>query len=172
MAESVLTIVPASEKDARLIRLLALQIWPKTYAEILSPDQIDYMMNMMYTEDAIRTQMQKDHRFIIVYDADMPVGFAAYGAIEPSIYKLFKIYLMQSEQGKGKGKFIIQQIINDIATRGAVALQLNVNRYNKAKLFYEKLGFNVVRTEDIDIGNGYFMNDYIMEKAVVAPKAH
>ena len=172
MAESLVTIVPASEKDVHLIRCLALEIWPKTYAEILPRDQIDYMMNMMYTEEAIRTQMQKDHQFIIVYNEGLPVGFAAYGEIAPSIYKLFKIYVLRSEQGKGKGKFIIQQIISDIESQGAMTLQLNVNRYNKAKLFYEKLGFNVVRTEDINIGNGYLMNDYIMEKRLTGSKVH
>ncbi len=49
---------------------------------------------------------------------------------------------------------------------GGTALQLNVNRSNKARFFYEKLGFNVVREEDIDIGNNYFMNDFVMEKKV------
>ena len=63
-----------------------------------------------------------------------------------------------------KGKFVLNHIQNDILTKGAKTLQLNVNRNNIAKTFYEKLGFKVIRTEDIDIGNGYFMNDYIMEK--------
>jgi GNAT superfamily N-acetyltransferase len=110
--------------------------------------------------------MRKDHQFIIVYNASIPVGFAAYGEIEPSVYKLFKIYVLHSQQGKGTGKFIIGQIINDIKPKGAASLQLNVNRYNKAKLFYENLGFTIVRTEDIDIGSGYFMNDYVMEKTL------
>jgi RsiW-degrading membrane proteinase PrsW (M82 family)/ribosomal protein S18 acetylase RimI-like enzyme len=160
----VLTIAHASEKDIPLIRSLALQIWPKTYATILSQKQIDYMMKMMYSEQAIKQQMRKDHQFIIVYNTGIPVGFAAYGEIEPSVYKLFKIYVLHSQQGKGTGKFIIEQVINEIKTKGATTLQLNVNRYNQAKLFYEKLGFTVIKTEDIDIGSGYLMNDYVMEK--------
>ncbi|HWI94137.1 MAG TPA: GNAT family N-acetyltransferase [Flavisolibacter sp.] len=163
-SKPILTIVRASEKDIPLIRSLAQQIWPKTYAAILSQKQIGYMMKMMYNEQAIKEQMRKDHQFIIVYNTGIPVGFAAYGEIEPSVYKLFKVYLLPSQQGKGTGKFIIEQIINDIKPKTATSLQLNVNRYNKAKLFYEKLGFTVVRTEDIDIGSGYFMNDYVMEK--------
>jgi ribosomal protein S18 acetylase RimI-like enzyme len=163
-SKPILTIVRASEKDIPLIRSLAQQIWPKTYAAILSQKQIGYMMKMMYNEQAIKEQMRKDHQFIIVYNTGIPVGFAAYGEIEPSVYKLFKVYLLPSQQGKGTGKFIIEQIINDIKPKAATSLQLNVNRYNKAKLFYEKLGFTVVRTEDIDIGSGYFMNDYVMEK--------
>jgi RsiW-degrading membrane proteinase PrsW (M82 family)/GNAT superfamily N-acetyltransferase len=160
----VLTTRHASENDIPLIRSLAQQIWPKTYATILPQKQIDYMMKMMYREQAIKEQMQKDHQFIIVYNTGIPIGFAAYGEIEPSVYKLFKIYVLHSQQGKGTGRFIIEQIIDEIKPKGAFALQLNVNRYNKAKLFYEKLGFEVVRTEDIAIGSGYFMNDYVMEK--------
>jgi RsiW-degrading membrane proteinase PrsW (M82 family)/GNAT superfamily N-acetyltransferase len=163
-ATPVLTIKYASETDVPLIRSLAQQIWPKTYATILSQEQIDYMMKMMYSEHAIKEQMQKDYQFIIVYNSGIHVGFAAYGEIEPSVFKLFKIYVLSSQQGKGTGKFIIEQIINEVKSKGATTLQLNVNRYNKARLFYEKLGFEVVRAEDIDIGSGYFMNDYLMEK--------
>lgn len=159
-----LTIIPAFEKDISLIRSLAQQIWPQTYSSILSQAQISYMMDMMYSEQAIRKQMQTDHRFIIAYRNNAAVGFAAYGEIEPAIYKLFKIYVLWSEQRKGTGKFIIEHVINNIKLKGATALQLNVNRYNKAKSFYDKLGFAVIKTEDIDIGGGFFMNDYIMER--------
>lgn len=163
----VLMIKQASEKDISLIRSLALQIWPRTYVSILSQKQIDYMMKMMYSEFAIREQMRKDHQFMIVYNEGLPVGFAAIGEVEPSIYKLFKIYVLHSQQGKGVGKFIIEHVINIVKSKDAAVLRLNVNRHNKAKLFYEKLGFVVVKTEDIDIGNGYFMNDYVMEKKLV-----
>jgi RsiW-degrading membrane proteinase PrsW (M82 family)/ribosomal protein S18 acetylase RimI-like enzyme len=163
-ATPVLTIRHCSEKDIPLIRSLAQQIWPETYAAILSRKQVDYMMEMMYSANAIREQMQKNHQFVIVYNTGIPVGFAAYGEAEPNAYKLHKIYVLPSQQGKGTGKFVIEQIINDIKPKGATILRLNVNRYNKAKSFYEKLGFVVERTEDIDIGGGYFMNDYVMEK--------
>lgn len=59
---------------------------------------------------------------------------------------------------------IIDHVINDISSKDAASLGLNVNRYNKAKGFYERLGFNVIGEENIPIGNGYFMNDYVMEK--------
>jgi ribosomal protein S18 acetylase RimI-like enzyme len=98
----------------------------------------------------------------------LPVGFASYSEVNPSIYKLHKIYILPNQQGFGIGKQVIDYIIDDIQQRGATALQLNVNRNNPAKNFYEKIGFEVVRSEDGDIGNGYFMNDYIMEKKLQA----
>jgi RsiW-degrading membrane proteinase PrsW (M82 family)/ribosomal protein S18 acetylase RimI-like enzyme len=160
----VLTIRHASKSDVELIRTLSLQIWPKTYGQILSQHQIKYMMQKMYSEHALKQQMEEGHQFIIVYNLGVPIGFASYGEIEPSIYKLHKLYLLPRQQGRGSGKFVIEQVIIDIKPKGAVALRLNVNRDNQAKGFYEKLGFHVIRTEDIDIGNGYFMNDFVMER--------
>jgi ribosomal protein S18 acetylase RimI-like enzyme len=59
---------------------------------------------------------------------------------------------------------MIDYIIKQVKEKGATTLQLQVNRYNKAKDFYNKLGFTVIEETDFDIGNGYFMNDYVMEK--------
>lgn len=126
------------------------------------------MMEMMYSEGALRKLLQNNNQFIIAYNSGIPVGFACFSEIEPAVYKLHKIYVLFSQQGKGTGKFMIEQVINDIKPKGAVALRLNVNRDNPAKQFYEKMGFTVIASEDIDIGNGFFMNDYVMEKRLNA----
>ena len=122
------------------------------------------MLDMMYGESSLKQQMHKGSQFIFVYDNEEPVGFAAYFQKESSIFKLDKIYVLPSQQGKGTGRFVIDYIINDIKQKGGTALQLQVNRYNNAKTFYEKLGFVVIEETDFQIGNGYFMNDYVMEK--------
>ena len=160
------SILIASPEDIPLIRELTLKVWPQTYAAIISPQQIDYMLDMMYSEVSLQKQMEEGIKFILVYDETAPVGFAAYQEIQPAIYKLHKIYILTSQQGKGTGKFVIEHIIHDIKQKGADALQLQVNRHNKARSFYEKLGFAVIEEADFDIGNGYFMNDYIMEKKI------
>lgn len=59
---------------------------------------------------------------------------------------------------------MIDHVIETIKSRGATSLQLNVNRQNPAQHFYKKLGFLVIKEEDIDIGSGFFMNDFVMEK--------
>ena len=166
IAEPVLTIRHASIQDAGLIRTLALRIWPATYQEILSPAQIRYMLGEMYSTDALVKQICSGHHFIIVYNNAIPIGFASYSETNPSVYKLHKIYLLPRQQGRGSGRFVINQVINDIIPKGALLLQLNVNRNNSAKSFYEKLGFEVTGEEDIDIGRGYFMNDFVMEKKI------
>lgn len=163
MTSHQLEIVKATEKDIPLIRELTYKVWPQTYKEILSQEQIDYMLNMMYSEESLRKQFQNGHTFILVKEVNEFLAFASYQLIEPNIYKLHKIYTLPNQQGKGIGKFIINHIANDIKKLGATALRLDVNKHNKAKGFYEKLGFTVIGEKDTDIGNGYFMNDYNME---------
>jgi ribosomal protein S18 acetylase RimI-like enzyme len=160
----MLSIRTASVKDIPLIKELTFAIWPQTYRSIISQQQIDYMLDMMYSTASLQKQMEEDGcTFIIVYDEKEPVGFASYVESDPAIWKLNKIYVLPSQQGKGTGKFIINYIISQIKKENAKALQLQVNRDNKAKHFYEKLGFKVIQTANFDIGNGYFMNDYVME---------
>jgi len=108
--------------------------------------------------------MDNGSHFIVVYEDDEPVGFAAYFHKGENIYKLDKIYVLPSQQGKGTGRFMVDHIIGEVKRDGGSALQLQVNRHNKAKNFYEKLGFAVIQEKDFDIGNGFFMNDYVMER--------
>ncbi len=160
------SIRKASIDDIPLIRELTFRVWPQTYASIISEEQIDYMLEMTYSESSLQIQMEEGSKFIIASDDHEPVGFAAYGEIKPGLWKLHKIYILSSQQGKGTGRFVVDHIIREINGLGATALQLQVNRYNKARNFYEKIGFTVIEEADFDIGNGYFMNDYVMEKKI------
>ncbi len=158
----------ANESDISLIRGLSQKIWPETYATILSTEQIDHMMKMMYSEIALKEQLRQNNEFVIVNDGRDPIGFASFGLESPGVYKLHKIYLLPNMQRKGVGKFVINQILGAMARKGATALRLNVNRNNEAVHFYQKLGFEIISEADIDTGSGFFMNDYIMEKKIGA----
>jgi diamine N-acetyltransferase len=160
----MLTVTKATTADIPLVRQLTFAIWPQTYSHMISQQQIDYMLEQMYNPTTLQKQMEEDEcKFIIVYDDAEPVAFASYNETEPQLWKLNKIYILPSQQGKGTGKFIIHYIVDEIKQKAAKALQLQVNRENKAKDFYENLGFEIIKTADFDIGNGYFMNDYVME---------
>lgn len=165
----MIQIQKVGEESIPLIRELTYQVWPQTYAPILSASQIEYMLNLTYSEQALRAQIQQlGHQFIIAFENGVPMAFASYSQKEneAGVYRLHKIYLLPYSQGKGIGKKLIQYIQNDIKPGGAEILELNVNRFNPAKSFYEKLGFWVHCEEDIDIGAGYFMNDYVMRMKV------
>jgi ribosomal protein S18 acetylase RimI-like enzyme len=160
-----LVIRDADLEDIPTIGYLAQQIWPGTYQEILGIAQLQYMMDLIYSPNSLQQQMVKQkHHFLVVELDEEPVGFASYSPLkEEGIYKLHKLYVHPKTQGKGIGKTLVDYIVDQLP-RKARALRLNVNRHNKAKNFYEKIGFSIVKEEDIDIGNQYFMNDYVMEK--------
>ncbi|HEY4209651.1 MAG TPA: GNAT family N-acetyltransferase [Puia sp.] len=151
--------------DINTIGFLAQQIWPVTYGEILPSAQLDYMLKLFYSPASLRKQMTEDrHRFVMVEDNDEAIGFASWSPAEkPGTFKLHKLYVLTGRQGKGMGKAILHFVFDEVRARGGRALRLNVNRYNKARQFYEKMGFAVVGEEDVPIGNNYFMNDYVME---------
>ena len=156
----------ATIDDIPLIRELCYKVWPQTFASILSQDKIDYMLEYMYSAASLKKQMETGSQFILVYEDNEPVGYAAYFHKGEDIYKLDKIYVLLSQQGKGTGKFVVDHIVNEIKKKGATALQLQVHRQNKARNFYEKLGFVIIEEKDFDIGQGFFMNDYVMEKKI------
>lgn len=168
MENDSLYIKTASLDDIPAIRELNAQIWPQTYVPIIGQQQVDYMLDLFYTPDALKKQMQEyKHKFILCYSGEQPVAFASYSEIEPSIYKLHKIYILPSMQGRGVGRFMLNYITADIKAHGATALRLNVNIHNHpAKAFYNKVGFTHFKDEDIDIGAGFFMNDHVLSLPV------
>jgi GNAT superfamily N-acetyltransferase len=166
--DETLSIRPADLDDINTIGFLAQQIWPDAYREILSSEQVKYMLKLFYSPKSLRKQMVDEHHvFLILEQADEPLGFASWSTTDsPGTYKLHKIYVLPGRQGKGLGRTLLQFIFETIRPEGATRLRLNVNRHNKARQFYERMGFTVVGKEDIDIGHGYFMNDFVMEIAV------
>jgi GNAT superfamily N-acetyltransferase len=154
-----------SEEDLWQVRELAFQIFPVTYQDIVDPRQIDYMMDLIYSPESLVAQWDSGQNFLIIYSEEIPVGFASYTRLnEEGDFKLNKIYLENNLQGKGLGKWLLNVVISRVKSEGGRALQLNVNRHNKARNFYEKMGFSLLKEDLIDIGSGYFMDDYVMEK--------
>lgn len=159
------TIHMATEDELVMVEQLARQIWPVAYGKILSGEQIAYMLQLIYSQAALRRQLQEEkQQFILAQWEGEVVGYASWSPVqEPGVYKLHKLYVLPSCQGKGIGIQMIRFIIDHLPP-AATSLRLNVNRYNPARHFYEKHGFTIIAEEDIPIGEGYFMNDFVMEK--------
>ena len=161
--------VLANSSHLSIIKNLAYAIWPSAYGEILSQEQLTYMLSMFYSETALKQQMEdKKHVFYLVKnDAGKYVGFVAYEInCEPHKTKIHKIYVLPETQGTGVGKLLFNLVVEKAKENNQKAVFLNVNKYNKAKQFYEKLGFTITKEEVIDIGNNYIMDDYVMEVGI------
>lgn len=159
-------ITTATSHDVPLIQELTNLIWPGTYQSILTQAQIDYMIAEMYSTAALNKQLENGITFLLLWDGDQAIGFAGFGAESAGVYKLHKLYLHPAYQGKGAGKFLLHTVISHVTVAGGQVLELNVNRYNKARYFYEKIGFEICEEKDINIGNGYWMNDFVMRKVL------
>ena len=143
---------------------LAYTIWPSTYGEILSKEQLNYMLDNFYSIESLESQMDNGQVFKLLFEDSNVVGYLSYefNCKETGLLKIHKIYLLPETQGKGYGKFMIDEVIKIAKENQQKGVFLNVNKYNKAKLFYEKLGFVITKDEVIDIGNDYVMDDFVM----------
>ncbi|MFZ5978064.1 MAG: GNAT family N-acetyltransferase [Hydrotalea flava] len=155
-------IQKAKLSDIPVIQHIAYATWPIAYGTILSKAQIEYMLNLMYSKDVLMNQLHDGYTYLMAVEDEKLIGFAAYNAITAVQYKLQKLYILPTTQGSGIGKLLLQTVIDQVKSAGAQQLILNVNRQNKAIGFYTKMGFQILKEEDNDIGNGYFMNDYVM----------
>lgn len=155
-------------KDIDIPVIISLQelIWIPTYRDILSTEQITYMFQTLYTETALKQQMSEGQSFFILYKQKLPIGFYAISQIDSNIFKLNKIYLLPEKQGIGAGKYMLLETENYVRIHNGNQLVINVNRYNNAKLFYEKMGYYIIKEVDIPIGP-YWMNDYVLAKSIL-----
>lgn len=161
-------IEAVGENHFGLIVDLAERTWPSAYGSILSTAQIEYMLHKFYNKEALVKNLAKNSQFFIAFENFVPIGFAELGIEEKmGMSKIHKLYVLPEAQGKHVGKELVNYCKRVAVAEKQTALFLNVNRYNKAKDFYEYLGFKIDYTEDIDIGAGYFMNDYVMSLPLV-----
>ena len=163
-----MNLIKANSEHIPVIIDLTKKIWPVAYGEILSKAQLDYMIDKFYNEIALRELMQKGHVFYLAQDdKENYVGFVSYELnSEPNKTKIHKIYVLPETQGTGLGRQFFELVKDKAIENNQNAIFLNVNKYNNAIYFYTKLGFAKVKDEVIDIGNGYVMDDYVMEVAI------
>ncbi len=161
-------IIQSTKQQLKTVQELAYKIWPHTYGQILSKEQLEYMLSNFYSIESLENQFENGHVFLFVENDGQYLGFAAYetDCKEKGKTKLHKIYVMPNTQGKGIGKFLLNEVEKRTKNAENKYLFLNVNKYNNAINFYEKQGFVKIADEIIDIGQGYVMDDYVMEKII------
>jgi len=161
----MIEIKSASKTDLPLIVQMAYTIWNVAYKDILSKDQLNYMLDKMNSVSAMSKLLNEGHQFIIPYEDDVAIGYACY-KIHSGKARIEKIYVLPDQHKKGVGKLMINSIIQNVKSDVNI-VELNVNRQNQAVDFYKKIGFEIVKEVDIPIGEGYFMNDYVMQKSIM-----
>ncbi len=152
----------ATFNDIAIIQNIAKTTWPIAYGDIISKDQLDYMLNLMYSDDSLLKQMEKGHQFYLFCLADTPIAFASVSNEGERIFKLNKLYVLPSTQKTGAGKALLQKVIEHAKSENGKQIILQVNKQNIAKEFYLKQGFIVLKEDILELEHGYVMDDYIM----------
>ncbi len=163
-----ISIRQATEDDAKLINGMAKVVFPATYGSTLSPSQLDYMLDWMYSVPNILQQMEEGHLYFLATDTGY-IGYASVQQEGADLFHLRKIYVMPEQQGRGIGKLLFNEVVAYIKSvhPEPCVMELNVNRNNNAVGFYQKLGMKIDRQGDFYIGKGFYMNDYIMKLNII-----
>ncbi len=147
-----------------LIISLAREIWLPTFYIYFSDDELNSLFSGMYTTEKLTEILNNpDYKFYIVENsAQNTIGYFA-TEVKKGYLKLDKIYVALDQQGLGIGKWMYEQIANGAKEMGLSEIQLNVNRRNAPAIaFYERLGFTILRSEDIPGPNGFIYDDFVM----------
>lgn len=155
-----------NDKNVHWIPQLANEIWNDTYTKIISKEQMDYMLGMMYNEQAILDSVANGEHWEILKADNIPVGYIHFKEEDHKIF-LSKIYLKQDEQYKGLGQLMMNHVIDFATNADKDSIYLTVNKENKKAIhFYERNGFRNIKAEVFEIGEGYVMDDFIFEKTL------
>lgn len=164
MHEAALTLQRLASEDIAAVSALAREVWQATYPALISQAQIDAMLADRYAPDEIREQLHDPRQcWWVARHGQAPVGFAN-ARLDTSGCKLDKLYVHPTHQRQGLGAALIEAIADWARAQGARRLWLQVNRGNaQAIRAYEKYGFRIVESRVFDIGNGFVMDDHVME---------
>ncbi len=154
-------------KDVFEVQSIANQLLPKTYNDIMSTEEIDYLVDVIYSKDNINvSDKENDILYFVALDDNNLVGFVALYRIGPNLYHLSKIFVKSLKQNQGIGTMLFKAILgyfnNKYVKNTNVILELSLNCNNKTKNFYKSLGMVKVRDDDLDIGNGFILQQDVM----------
>lgn len=163
-------LIRANESELSQIADLAKQIWYDHYIKIIGREQVDYMLKKMYAIDALNQQIREGQEFYFIQFNNKHLGFVSISNKGDGQWFIHKLYIQSSEQNKGLGSMVMNELWSTLLnkdTHTKLTIKLTVNRQNYTSInFYFKHGFKIEEVADFDIGDGYFMNDFIMVKTL------
>ncbi len=151
----------ATIHDTPLIARLADRIWRVHYTPIIGAAQVDYMLKTLYSQGSLEKQMEEGQQYFLAQNNGEVLGYLSISTRPGNELFLNKFYLEVDEQGKGFGKKIFRELL--VRFPHVETIRLQVNRMNyKSVNFYFRLGFVIEDAKNFDIGEGFFMEDYVM----------
>ena len=160
----MIDIIKVEKNDIKELAALAKEIWFEYWHSIMTLGQIYYMVNKFQSEIALNDQIEHgNYSYYFITEDGKKIG---YFGIEPQEDNLFlsKFYIAKDYRYKGIGRMVFEIIKNIAKEHNLNKIHLTVNKHNiKTKEIYEKWGFRSLHPLITNIGNGYEMDDYLME---------
>lgn len=169
---SRLNFVPVTRPEqVAAVAALAHDIWYEYYVPLIGRPQVDYMVAKFQNAQALQTQIDQGYEYFLVQQSDASekwadIGYVAVQEQPGRVMFLSKFYLHHGARGSGTGRRCMELIEGLARRRGLSSLWLTVNKGNSAVKAYERLGFRIAAELVMDIGGGFVMDDYRMEKAL------
>lgn len=156
-----------SEEQLAAVAALARQIWYEYYVPLIGRAQVDYMVAKFQNVPAMAQQIGEGYEYFLVHREAQPIGYCAVQVQEQTLF-LSKLYLHSKSRGAGTGRVCMEFIERLARQRGLGLLWLTVNKGNPAVKAYQRLGFRIAADIVMDIGGGFVMDDFRMEKQLSA----
>jgi len=154
-------LIPVDQNGLVELQQLAIKIWNQHYPEIISQEQIDFMLQKNYNPEALLQQMQEGQQFFFIVSENQKIGFFSMSIKEDGSYFIHKFYIDKTQHRQGIGSLAFARALEIFPDARIIRLQVNRMNYKPIN-FYFKLGFRIEYAADFDIGDGYFMNDFVM----------
>ncbi|WP_339324597.1 GNAT family N-acetyltransferase [Paenibacillus sp. FSL W8-0194] len=156
-----------TENEIATVAEMASQIWFEYFVSIISKEQIAYMVEKFQSAPAMTEQIKRQgYEYYVMKAEGRNVGYLAVKEDQGKLF-LSKFYIRKEERGKGYASQAMEQLTGRCKERKLASIWLTVNRHNHSAIaVYNKKGFKTVKTQVADIGNGFVMDDYVMEKTI------
>jgi ribosomal protein S18 acetylase RimI-like enzyme len=159
-----------SSLDIQTVAHLAHKIWNQHYVPIIGQQQVDYMLGKFQDAEAIKHQMENDYEYFIIYHQKNPCGYLA--LVPNTVDKkmmVSKIYVDSDFRNLKLGSQLLDFSIEEAKNRAFKSIWLTVNKNNRKSIeWYQNKGFSIKENIKIDIGNGFVMDDYLMELSLLS----
>ena len=147
--------------------VLIREIWREYYTPLIGVAQVEYMLENFQSVDAILRQIEEEnYRYYCVFCNGEPAGYYAAKPSGTGRVFLSKLYVAAKFRGRGLGKRMLQHLIDAARAGDAQTIWLTVNKHNRTIDIYRNFGFVITDEIVTDIGNGFVMDDYVMEKRI------
>jgi GNAT superfamily N-acetyltransferase len=167
MSDAIQFVPVTTAQQFDVVAGLAHEIWYEYYVPLIGLAQVDYMVSKFQSSGAMAGQMREGYEYYLAQRDGRPIGYCAVQP-QPAESSLFlsKLYLLRDARGAGTGRVCMEFIEQLARRRGLTLLWLTVNKGNPAVRAYERLGFRIAADLVMDIGGGFVMDDYRMEKSL------